>query len=100
MASGFVAPQLKLAICAILVLPFLITTATAAHIFLDWHVSTDFNLKPVSTDQPVGIMNTFHLFIFLFVLLMHSSILLLLIYFAGNNNQWHVPGTPYKCNNK
>jgi len=100
MASGFVAPQLKLAICAILVLPFLITTATAADILLDWHVSTDFNLKHVSNDQPVGIMNTFHLFIFLFVLLMHSSILLLLVYFAGNNNQWHVPGTPYKCNNK
>jgi len=76
MASGFVAPQLKLAICAILVLPFLITIATAADILLDWHVSTDFNLKHVSTDQPVEIMNTFHLFIFLFVLLMHLSILL------------------------
>jgi len=70
MAARFVAPQLKLSICAILVLPFLIITATAADIFLDWHVSTDFNLKPVSTDQPVGIINTFHLFIFLFVLLL------------------------------
>ncbi|XP_027935773.1 monocopper oxidase-like protein SKU5 isoform X1 [Vigna unguiculata] len=57
MASGFVAPQLKLAICAILVLPFLVTTATAADIFLDWHVSTDFNLKPVSSDQPVITIN-------------------------------------------
>ena len=66
MASPFVAPQFKLAICAILVLPFLFTTATAADIFLDWHVSTDFNLKPVSTDQPVWIISTFHLFIFYF----------------------------------
>ncbi|XP_017409374.2 monocopper oxidase-like protein SKU5 [Vigna angularis] len=57
MAADFVAPQLKLAICAILVLPFLITTAIAADIFLDWHVSTDFNLKPVSTDQPVITIN-------------------------------------------
>lgn len=67
MAAGFVAPQLKLAISAILVLPFLITTAIAADIFLDWHVSTDFNLKPVSTDQPVRIMSTFHLFIFFYL---------------------------------
>ncbi|ESW16237.1 hypothetical protein PHAVU_007G140000 [Phaseolus vulgaris] len=57
MAARFVAPQLKLSICAILVLPFLIITATAADIFLDWHVSTDFNLKPVSTDQPVITIN-------------------------------------------
>jgi len=71
MASGFVAPQLKLAICAILVLPFLVTTATAADIFLDWHVSTDFNLKPVSSDQPVRIINNFHLFIF-FICLSHA----------------------------
>ncbi|WVY96601.1 hypothetical protein V8G54_028752 [Vigna mungo] len=57
MAAGFVAPQLKLVISAILVLSFLITTAIAADIFLDWHVSTDFNLKPVSTDQPVITIN-------------------------------------------
>ncbi|BAT94611.1 hypothetical protein VIGAN_08122900 [Vigna angularis var. angularis] len=57
MAAGFVAPQLKHAICAILVLPFLVTTATSADIFLDWHVSIDFNLKPVSSDQPVITIN-------------------------------------------
>jgi len=61
MAASFVAPQLKLVVCAIVVLQFLVTAATAADIFLEWHVSTDFNLKPVSTDQPVGIMFIFYM---------------------------------------
>ena len=67
MAAGSAGPQLKLVTCAIVLLPFLVTIATSADIFLDWHVSADFNLKLVSTDQPVWIINAFDIFIFLFV---------------------------------
>ena len=68
MAAGSAGARFKLVTCAIVLLPFLVTIATSADIFLDWHVSTDINLKPVSTDQPVGIIFiAFDLFIFLFV---------------------------------
>jgi len=66
MAAGSAGDRLKLVTCAIVLLPFLVTIASSADIFLDWHVSTDINLKPVSTDQPVGII-AFDLFIFLSV---------------------------------
>lgn len=32
-----------------------VTVANAADIFLDWNVSLDLSIKPVSTDQPVEI---------------------------------------------
>ncbi|CAJ1976617.1 unnamed protein product [Sphenostylis stenocarpa] len=57
MAAAFVGLQLKLATCAIVLLPFLVTIVTSADIFLDWNVSTDFNSKPVSSDQPVITIN-------------------------------------------
>ena len=67
MAAGSAGPQLKHVTCAIVLLPFFVTMTTSADIFLDWHVSADFNLKLVSTDQPVWIINAFDIFIFLFV---------------------------------
>ncbi|KAG4919437.1 hypothetical protein GLYMA_20G192900v4 [Glycine max] len=57
MAAGSAGDRLKLVTCAIVLLPFLVTIASSADIFLDWHVSTDINLKPVSTDQPVITIN-------------------------------------------
>ncbi|KAH1036924.1 hypothetical protein AAZX31_20G179800 [Glycine max] len=57
MAAGSAGPQLKHVTCAIVLLPFFVTMTTSADIFLDWHVSADFNLKPVSTDQPVITIN-------------------------------------------
>ncbi|KAG4997897.1 hypothetical protein GLYMA_10G197300v4 [Glycine max] len=57
MAAGSAGARFKLVTCAIVLLPFLVTIATSADIFLDWHVSTDINLKPVSTDQPVITIN-------------------------------------------
>lgn len=51
-----IAPQVKHVACAIMLLAFFVTIATSAEIFLEWHVSTDLNLKPVSTDQPVRII--------------------------------------------
>nr|KYP60682.1 Monocopper oxidase-like protein SKU5 [Cajanus cajan] len=57
MAASSASPQLKLVTCAILLLPLFVTTVTSDDIFLDWHVSADFNLKPVSIDQPVITIN-------------------------------------------
>ncbi|RDX84443.1 Monocopper oxidase-like protein SKU5, partial [Mucuna pruriens] len=57
MGTGCAAPQLKVVTCAIVLLTFFVTVATSADIFLHWHVSADYNLKPVSTDQPVITIN-------------------------------------------
>ncbi|KAK7278604.1 hypothetical protein RJT34_23636 [Clitoria ternatea] len=57
-AAGSAGPQHELVTCAILLLTLFVTPATSDNdIFLDWHVSIDFNLKPVSTDQPVITIN-------------------------------------------
>lgn len=45
--------QMKFVTCSIVLLVLFVTIATSADIFLDWHVSLDFNIKPVSSDQPV-----------------------------------------------
>ncbi|MED6184763.1 hypothetical protein PIB30_050657 [Stylosanthes scabra] len=52
MAAPFLIPQ-----CAILVLAISVIRSTSSDIFLDWKVSFDFNVKPVSTDQPVITIN-------------------------------------------
>ncbi|MED6109050.1 hypothetical protein PIB30_030002 [Stylosanthes scabra] len=52
MAAPFLIPQ-----CAILVLALFVIRSTSSDIFLDWNVSFDFNLKPVSTYQPVITIN-------------------------------------------
>lgn len=70
MAAPSASPQLQLVTCAILLLALFITIAASADIFLDWHVTFDFNVKPVSTDQPVEIV-VFDLFICLIVSAMH-----------------------------
>ncbi|KAK7391527.1 hypothetical protein VNO78_19943 [Psophocarpus tetragonolobus] len=57
MAANSAGPRLKLVACAIVLLAYFVTIATGANLFLDWHVSTDFNLKPASTDQPVITIN-------------------------------------------
>ncbi|XP_061362273.1 monocopper oxidase-like protein SKU5 [Gastrolobium bilobum] len=57
MAARSASPQLELVTCSILLLALFATIATSADIFLDWHVSTDFDLKPVSADQPVITIN-------------------------------------------
>ncbi|XP_057425014.1 monocopper oxidase-like protein SKU5 isoform X2 [Lotus japonicus] len=49
--------HLELVSCAIVLLTLFVTIATSADIFLDWHVSIDFNLKPVSADQQVITIN-------------------------------------------
>ncbi|KAK2457405.1 hypothetical protein P8452_04213 [Trifolium repens] len=43
--------------CAIVLLVLFVTVATSADIFLEWHVSLDFNINPVSTNQPVITIN-------------------------------------------
>ncbi|CAJ2629366.1 unnamed protein product [Trifolium pratense] len=48
---------MKLISCAIVVLVLFVTVATSADIFLEWHVSLDFNINPVSTNQPVITIN-------------------------------------------
>ncbi|KAL1294992.1 hypothetical protein HN51_055829 [Arachis hypogaea] len=60
MAAPFLLPQIHIAnaSCSILVLLALfVTTSMSSDIFLDWNVSFDFNVKPVSTDQPVITIN-------------------------------------------
>lgn len=66
MAAGSAGRRLELVTCAIVLLALFVTIATSNDIFLDWHVSIDFNVKPVNADQPVEIL-PFYLFIFLFV---------------------------------
>jgi hypothetical protein len=44
--------------CAIVLLVLYVTVATSADIFLEWHVSLDFNINPVSTNQPVKIIDS------------------------------------------
>lgn len=61
-------PQLEFITCVIVLLALFVTIATSADMFLDWHVSLDFNIKPVSSDQPVEII-AFNLLIFLFIYL-------------------------------
>ncbi|KAL2324966.1 hypothetical protein Fmac_024024 [Flemingia macrophylla] len=57
MAAGSAVSHMKLVTCAIVLLPLFVTIATSHNIFLDWHVSADFNLKPASSDQPVITIN-------------------------------------------
>ncbi|OIV90604.1 hypothetical protein TanjilG_01685 [Lupinus angustifolius] len=54
MASNF---SLELVTCAIVLLTLFVTIVTSSDIFLDWHVSLDFNVKPVNADQPVITIN-------------------------------------------
>lgn len=50
------APTMGVIRCGILMLiaVLFVKVAMAADIFLDWQVSVDLNMKPVSTDQLVG----------------------------------------------
>ena len=47
--------QLWLMQYAILLLTIFVSVATSMDMFLDWKVSTDLEIKPVSPDQPVKI---------------------------------------------
>lgn len=65
-------PQLEFITCVIVLLVLFVTIATSADMFLDWHVSLDFNIKPVSSDQPVEII-AFNLLIFFIYLFVYKS---------------------------
>lgn len=69
-------PQLEFITCVIVLLALFVTIATSADMFLDWHVSLDFNIKPVSSDQPVEII-AFNLLIFFIYLFVYKSYTLL-----------------------
>lgn len=55
-------PQMEAVSCAIVFLVIFVTIATSADIYLDWHVSLNFNINPVSANQPVEII-AFNLYI-------------------------------------
>jgi hypothetical protein len=69
--------------CAIVLLVLYVTVATSADIFLEWHVSLDFNINPVSTNQPVKIIDSSPLiysFFYLYVIFhTHCWLILLLM---------------------
>lgn len=69
-------PQLEFITCVIVLLALFVTIATSADMFLDWHVSLDFNIKPVPSDQPVEII-AFNLLIFFIYLFVYKSYTLL-----------------------
>ncbi|CAL5209038.1 unnamed protein product [Lathyrus oleraceus] len=50
-------PQMEAVSCAIVFLVIFVTIATSADIYLDWHVSLNFNINPVSANQPVITIN-------------------------------------------